>query len=174
METTPQRLTAGPTTGHLHIPFGTPIAWSSKKKPTIALRTCAVDYLASRHSVEEILWLRRMMSSITGRSGTQTTALHIYNLSAILVARNQWKTKRRKHMYIRAEHLVPPYAVAIAVHPIVQQGTVLEHTHTQQHVTVTHIPLEIYSIIQCTTHCTTVRCRFIRTKHFWKRFYYLH
>lgn len=45
------------------------------------------------------------MASITPRSGNQPTPLHIDNLSAILVARNQSKTKRRKNIDIKAHHI---------------------------------------------------------------------
>lgn len=55
------------TTGHLHITFGAPISWRSKKESTISLSACEAEYLAASHTLQEIFWLLLMMVAINSK-----------------------------------------------------------------------------------------------------------
>ena len=46
------------TTGTVHTFNNTPIFWSSKKQSTVALSTCAAEYIAASHASEQTMWLR--------------------------------------------------------------------------------------------------------------------
>lgn len=61
--------------------------------------------MACTQALREILFLRRIMIDMHPHRKSAPTPLHVENFSAILVAINQAKAIRRKHIDIRAHHL---------------------------------------------------------------------
>lgn len=94
------------TTGHIHISFGTPVAWSSKNQSAISLCTCEAEYPSASDALQEILWLRCMLYTINPQQLPNPTPLHVDNMSAVVVGKTQAKTKKnRKHVDIRENYL---------------------------------------------------------------------
>lgn len=50
-------------TGHIHISFGAPVAWSSKNQSTSYLNKFNAEHLVASHTLPEILCLRRMLDT---------------------------------------------------------------------------------------------------------------
>lgn len=93
------------STRHVHMSLCAPVSWMSGKMVTIALSSFEAEYLAASLSLQGFLRLKPNISNIHPRSIDSPTPLHIDNMSTVLVAWNQARTKRRKHYYISAHHL---------------------------------------------------------------------
>lgn len=100
------------TSGAIHVSFGAPVAWLSKRQSTVALSTCEAEYLAASYAVQETLWLRHLIAELTNPDKPPQdvpilppTAVRVDNLAAIKVATHQARTKLRKHIQIRRHHM---------------------------------------------------------------------
>jgi hypothetical protein len=79
---------------------GDPISWSSKKQRVVALSTCEAELYAEGAAVQEVLWLRDLMSEL---------GLHVHfgsvvygdNQSAIAISQNGVKSERTKHVDVK-------------------------------------------------------------------------
>ena len=80
--------------------YGSLVAWSSKKQPTVSLSTAEAEYIAASSTVQEILWMRTLLSEI-GHPQTTRTLLHCDNQAAIATATDDKQHTRMKHIDIR-------------------------------------------------------------------------
>ena len=79
---------------------GDPISWSSKKQRTVALSTCEAELYAESAAIQEVLWLRGLLTELGLHSRTGS---FVYgdNQSAIAVSKNGIKGERTKHVDIK-------------------------------------------------------------------------
>ncbi|GJQ93189.1 ribonuclease H-like domain, reverse transcriptase, RNA-dependent DNA polymerase [Tanacetum coccineum] len=81
--------------------FGeSPITWCTQKQPTVALSSCESEFMAATGAACQALWLKRLLSEITGWEEERIT-LKVDNISAIALVRNPVFHGRSKHIYIR-------------------------------------------------------------------------
>jgi hypothetical protein len=92
------------------------VSFGSKKQLSVAISTCEAEYLAAGTCVQEVLWLRQLLSElhVTPRG---PTPLAIDNQSAISFTMNPITTARSKHIDIK-HHFVREQ---------VERGTLLPH-----------------------------------------------
>ncbi|GKA82599.1 zinc finger, CCHC-type containing protein [Tanacetum coccineum] len=81
--------------------FGeSPITWCTQKQPTVALSSCESEFMAATAAACQALWLKRLLSELTGWEEERIT-LKVDNVSAIALVRNPVFHGRSKHIDIR-------------------------------------------------------------------------
>jgi hypothetical protein len=92
------------TSGYIFLMAGGPISWSSKRQQTVALSSCEAEYLALGAAAQEAMFLRHLVTELTGEEQGPTTIL-VDNQSAISMADNPSHHSRAKHLAVR-EHFI--------------------------------------------------------------------
>nr|GEV05246.1 zinc finger, CCHC-type [Tanacetum cinerariifolium] len=72
----------------------------TKKQPTVALSSCESEFMAATGAACQALWLKRLLSELTGWKEERIT-LKVDNVSAIALVRNPVFRGRSKHIDIR-------------------------------------------------------------------------
>jgi hypothetical protein len=88
------------TTGFLAFMAGGPIAWQSRLQTTIAASSMEAEYMAAFALIQEICWLRGVMSEL-GFELEEPTRVYMDSQSAIDLANNPVHHKRSKHIAIK-------------------------------------------------------------------------
>ncbi|KAJ0896220.1 putative RNA-directed DNA polymerase [Helianthus annuus] len=88
------------TTGIVFYYGDAPITWSSQKQSTVALSSCEAEFMAATSAACQALWLRGLLSEITGETEKVVT-LRVDNLSAIALMKNPVFHGRSKHIHTR-------------------------------------------------------------------------
>ena len=76
------------------------ISWASKKQRTIALSTCEAELYAESSAIQEVLWLRGMLTELGLRVQTGSI-VHGDNQSTIAISNNGLKGERTKHIDVK-------------------------------------------------------------------------
>ena len=85
------------TSGYILKIGNSPVIWNSCKQKTVALSTTESEYVAASYTVQEIIWLHRLLQNlITDYDNTPT--LFVDNQSAIKLIKNPELHKRTKHI----------------------------------------------------------------------------
>ncbi|GKE27729.1 hypothetical protein Tco_1443113 [Tanacetum coccineum] len=87
------------TTGIVFYFGESPITWCTQKQPTVALSSCESEIMAATGAACQTLWLKRLLSEITGWEEERIT-LKVDNISAIALVRNPVFHGRSKHIDI--------------------------------------------------------------------------
>lgn len=79
------------------------ISWRSKRQTVVALSTCESEYIAMSTAVQELLYLKQLLSDIVcgSQSDKCVVTLSCDNQSAISIAHNPVQHDRSKHIDIR-------------------------------------------------------------------------
>jgi hypothetical protein len=88
------------TTGYVLLLHGSPVSWSSRKQPTVALSSTEAEYMASTQATKEVIWLRRFLNDL-GYSQEEPTLINEDNKGSIELAKNPVHHKRTKHIDIQ-------------------------------------------------------------------------
>jgi hypothetical protein len=88
------------TSGWLIKFAGCTVNWSSKRQSTVALSTAEAEYMAMSEAVQEIMWIRQMLSELK-LVPTTPTVLYCDNQAAIANAVNGKFHGRMKHVDIK-------------------------------------------------------------------------
>ncbi|GJR24787.1 leucine-rich repeat protein [Tanacetum coccineum] len=88
------------TTGIVFYFGESPITWCTQKQPTVALSSCESEFMAATGAACQALWLKRLLSELTGWEEKRVT-LKVDNISAIALVRNPVFHGRSKHIDIR-------------------------------------------------------------------------
>lgn len=94
------------TTGYIVYLWGAPIAWQSRLQPTVATSTMEAEYMAAYAAIQEIVWIRGVMTELGIRGfelskNASPTILNMDSKSAIDLAQNPVNHKRSKHIRIK-------------------------------------------------------------------------
>ena len=79
---------------------GDPISWSSKKQRVVALSTCEAELYAEGAAVQEVLWLRDLLTEL-GLHVQFGSLVYGDNQSTIAVSQNGVKSDRTKHVDVK-------------------------------------------------------------------------
>jgi hypothetical protein len=79
---------------------GDPISWSSKKQRVVALSTCEAELYAEGAAVQEVLWLRDLMTEL-GLHVQFGSLVYGDNQSTLAVSQNGVKSNRTKHVDVK-------------------------------------------------------------------------
>ena len=79
---------------------GDPVSWASKKQRTVALSTCEAELYAEAAAIQEVLWLRGLLTEL-GLRPQMSSVVHGDNQSAIAVSQNGIKGERTKHVDVK-------------------------------------------------------------------------
>nr|GFA78001.1 ribonuclease H-like domain, reverse transcriptase, RNA-dependent DNA polymerase [Tanacetum cinerariifolium] len=88
------------TTGIVFYFGESPITWCTQKQPTVALSSCESEFMAATGAACQALWLKRLLSELTGWEEKRIT-LKVDNVSAIALVRKPVFHGRSKHIDIR-------------------------------------------------------------------------
>jgi len=88
------------TTGIVFYFGESPITWSTQRQPTVALSSCESEFMAATGAACQALWLKRLLSEITGWKEERIT-MKVDNISAIALVKNPVFHGRSKHIDIR-------------------------------------------------------------------------
>ncbi|GJX63864.1 ribonuclease H-like domain, reverse transcriptase, RNA-dependent DNA polymerase [Tanacetum coccineum] len=88
------------TTGIVFYFGESPITWCTQKQPTVALSSCESEFMAATGAACQALWLKRLLSELTGWEEERIT-LKVDNISAIALVKNPVFHGRSKHIDIR-------------------------------------------------------------------------
>ncbi|PWA38442.1 gag-pol polyprotein [Artemisia annua] len=88
------------TTGVVFYFGESPITWCTQKQPTVALSSCESEFMAATAAACQALWLKRLLSELTGLEERRIT-LRVDNVSAIALVKNPVFHGRTKHIDIR-------------------------------------------------------------------------
>jgi hypothetical protein len=83
---------------------GGPIAWCSRKQPTVALSTAVSEYMAAADAAVEGIWIKNLLSEI-GIWKEGPLLLHEDNTVCKRLAENPEHVKRAKHIDIKHHFL---------------------------------------------------------------------
>ena len=86
--------------GYAFLINGGAVSWSSKWQPIVALSTTEAEYVATAHSVKEVLWLWAFLGEIT-RPLSAPTTLNCDNQSAIALTKDGQFHARTKHINLQ-------------------------------------------------------------------------
>jgi hypothetical protein len=86
--------------GYIFTIGGGTVSWSSKKQAIVTLSTMEAEYIAVTHAAKEALWIRMFLGEIT-RPLEKATTIHLDNVSAISITKNDEYHPRTKHINIR-------------------------------------------------------------------------
>jgi hypothetical protein len=86
--------------GYVFTIGGGAVSWSSKKQAIVALSTTEAEYIAATHAAKEALWIRMFLAEIA-RPLDKPTTIHLDNVSAISITKNDEYHPRTKHIDIR-------------------------------------------------------------------------
>lgn len=92
------------TTGYDIFLAGGPIAWKSKKQPTVALSSTEAEYMANADCAREVTWLRRLLTDM-GCPQSQPTLVLADNQGCIQLANNPSTSSRTKHIDLRHHYI---------------------------------------------------------------------
>ncbi|KAK1423646.1 hypothetical protein QVD17_18952 [Tagetes erecta] len=73
------------------------ITWASQKQQTVALSSCEAEFMAANAAACQALWLRQLISELTGKQA-QKVQLLVDNESAIALMKNPVFHQRSKHI----------------------------------------------------------------------------
>ena len=91
----------GRSTSGLIFYYGTsPISWVSQKQGTVALSSCEAEFMAATSAACQALWLRGLLSEMTGEK-EEIVTLKVDNSSAIALMKNPVFHGRSKHINTR-------------------------------------------------------------------------
>jgi hypothetical protein len=76
------------------------VSWSSKKQAIVALSTTEAEYIAAVHAAKEALWICMCLAEIA-RPLEKTTTIHLDNVSAISITKNDEYHPHTKHIDIQ-------------------------------------------------------------------------
>ena len=76
------------------------ITWCSQKEKTVALSSCEAEFMAATAAAKQALWLRSLLSELTGRK-PKSVELFVDNNSAIALMKNLVFHGRSKHIDIK-------------------------------------------------------------------------
>jgi hypothetical protein len=79
---------------------GDPISWASKKQRTVAQSTCEAELYAEAAAIQEVLWLRGLLSEL-GLHVQTGSVIHGDNQSTIAISKNGIKGERTKHVDVK-------------------------------------------------------------------------
>ena len=79
---------------------GPVLSWKSKKQPTVALSSCESEYVALCASVQESVYLGRLLHELLQKS-FEPVIIHVDNQGAIDLAKNPTHHDRSKHIDIK-------------------------------------------------------------------------
>ncbi|KAD4586182.1 hypothetical protein E3N88_23783 [Mikania micrantha] len=88
------------TTGLIFFYGSGPVAWVSQKQTTVALSSCEAEFMAATAAACEAIWLRGLLSEITGLKEEQVE-IKVDNKSAIALIKNPVFHGRSKHIDTR-------------------------------------------------------------------------
>ena len=88
------------TSGYLLLLSSAAVTWKSKKQTVVALTTAEAEYVALCAAVQEVSWMRKLLSDL-GESYTVPTTVREDNQSAIAIATNPVNHNRTKHIDIK-------------------------------------------------------------------------
>ncbi|XP_048437163.1 secreted RxLR effector protein 161-like [Pyrus x bretschneideri] len=80
------------------------VSWSSKKQPVVTLSTTEAEFIAAASSACQVVWLRRILSSLNLRQ-TGSTVVYCDNVSTIKLSKNPVMHGRSKHIDVRFHFL---------------------------------------------------------------------
>jgi hypothetical protein len=76
------------------------ISWSSKKQRVVALSTCEAELYAEAAAIQEVLWLRGVLTEL-GLHVQTASPVYGDNQSTIAVSKNGVKSERTKHVDVK-------------------------------------------------------------------------
>ncbi|XP_035844135.1 secreted RxLR effector protein 161-like [Helianthus annuus] len=85
------------TTGIVFYHSNNLITWASQKQRTVALSSCEAEFMAATSATCQALWLRNLLSDLTGEAPQQVKLL-VDNESAIALMKNPVFHGRSKHI----------------------------------------------------------------------------
>ena len=88
------------TSGYVFMLSGGAVSWCSKKQKCVALSTAEAEYIALSSAVQEIIWLRQLISEL-GSAPQTPTVIYEDNQAAIAMTKNPQFHGRAKHINIK-------------------------------------------------------------------------
>lgn len=92
------------TSGYIIQLGDSPISWSTRKQPSVALSTTEAEYISAAYASQEVLWLRELLEDF-GLAATRPTRLFEDNQGCIKLALSEGINARTKHIDVRHHHL---------------------------------------------------------------------
>jgi len=78
-----------------------PLSWKSKFQKTVATSTCEAELMALAATVQEAIWLKRLLLELDTTKKGQPMQIHEDNQGAIALIRDHKFSTRTKHMDIK-------------------------------------------------------------------------
>jgi hypothetical protein len=79
---------------------GDAVSWASKKQRTVAQSTCEAELYAEAAAINELLWLRGLLTELGVDIGT-TSRLYGDNQSTITISKNGINSEKTKHVDVK-------------------------------------------------------------------------
>jgi hypothetical protein len=92
------------TSGVVFFLSGSTITWTSQKQKVISMSSCEAEYVAAAAAATQGVWLRNLISDLTGRP-PEKFKLFVDNQSAIALVKNPVHHDRSKHIDIKYHYI---------------------------------------------------------------------
>ncbi|XP_017431953.2 uncharacterized mitochondrial protein AtMg00810-like [Vigna angularis] len=93
------------TAGYIFFMEGSPISWSSRKEPVVALSSCEAEYIAACEATCQATWLRSLIEGLKIELSEKRVRLMVDNKSAINLAKHPTSHGRSKHIETRFHYI---------------------------------------------------------------------
>ena len=88
------------TTGYLFMAYGGPVAWKSRRQPTVALSTTEAEYMATSNATRQAIWIKQLLQDL-GLENHQPLVIYNDNAGSVALTKNPVHHDRTKHIAIR-------------------------------------------------------------------------
>jgi hypothetical protein len=85
-------------TGYVVTINGTSVSWKSQRQSTVAMSSTEAEYMALFAVVQEVVWIKRLLSEVSSDYLDQGIIVYQDNKSAIALASNPTQHSRTKHI----------------------------------------------------------------------------
>jgi hypothetical protein len=92
------------TSGVVFFLSGSTITWTSQKQKVVSMSSCEAEYVAAAAAATQGVWLRNLISDLTGRP-PEKFKLFVDNQSAIALVKNPVHHDRSKHIDIKYHYI---------------------------------------------------------------------
>jgi hypothetical protein len=89
------------TTGYSYHAFGGPVAWKSRRQPTVAHSTTEAEYMATSDAAKQGAWLVQLLKDLGYYSTNTPLTIMNDNVGAIELSKNPVHHNRTKHIDIK-------------------------------------------------------------------------
>jgi hypothetical protein len=126
-------------TGYVMMVNGGPVAWYAKLQPIVTVSSCESEYVALTVAVQEIVYLRKLLTEMFPEAKLPPTVCHEDNQACISMIKNPTHHSRTKHIDIKYHYTREQYALGTVIFEYIESKEQLADLFTKGLSDVLHM-----------------------------------